>query len=219
MLEGAVGCFVAARRNGGAIPAGYTAVPLLKITAANINSFVPTGIVVPRTGDFAVECDYVNNVVGSRTYVVVGGVNGSTIEYNGQGMSMRGYAAWRQVFCLTHANSRSLTFSANYPASMSFGIEGEYDFWTANGDKRTVASNGRERSQDGSTFTFGRSGNYNDDYSGTVLGAARIIVAGSLVWDGVPCVRGADGAVGYYDVKGRAFWPANANFEAYYPPS
>ena len=62
------------------------------------------------------------------------------------------------------------------------------------------------------TFTLGRASNPSDDFSGTILGRSRIRIGGEVVWEGIPCSRTDDGVVGYYDVVGKAFCPANANF-------
>jgi len=203
---------------GGNLPHGFEEIPLLRITAYGSSSYIDTGVTVPDTGDFLMECDYWSKD-SFTLYAVLGGANGATLT--GQGFSVRGYPSWSEVWYYTATWNRNMDFKkAQFPAVVSGGVVGDKEYVSINGVVMTGDIDGTERGTNGShTFTFGRSANPNDDFSGTILGRSRVKISGAVVWEGVPCVRTSDSAVGFFDIIGKSFCRANANFEAYSMPS
>lgn len=205
---------------GGGLPSGFTAYNYLRIIGTGATRKIDSGVSVPETGDFIAEIDFVHQPVGK--YAPFGGVT-TLSAVLASGFAANGYLSYRDI---NYFNGSTKSFSYKTPqawpeVSVRFGIEGANEtisvtnIGAAGGvSSQTLALIGGERGRAGDSFWWGANRSMNDNAVGTAYGAARLYAGGVVVWDGVPCVRDSDSAVGYYDFVNRAFCPAASGFEA-----
>lgn len=213
--------FFERRGGGGLLPRGFTQFAYLRITANLDSRLIDTGITVPSAGDFVAVIDYIHQV--SNTYTPYGGVRPrySTSIYS-TGFASFGYVFYRNVYYSVATNN---SFDFKTPdrwsdISVRFGIIDDEQYVSVkNISSGATAQNshqlvGGERGGSGDTFHWGITRLLTDNSVGTVQGAARLVAGDRVVWDGIPCVRDADSAVGYFDIVGRQFCQANSGWEA-----
>jgi hypothetical protein len=206
---------------GGSLPSGYTQSAFLRRTDGQIGAYIDTGVQAPLTGDFLAEIDYASH--RSSEYLTFGGIGATTTPASkNTGFSCYGYIGYRNI---NYYVGVTLTIGFRTPTSPSavsavFGIKDEAEYVSITNlntgvvSSKTASLTGMERGNAGDTLRWGLTPSAGLGYVGYIVGAARLYAGGVVVWDGVPCVRDSDSAVGYYDLVNRSFCPATYGFEA-----
>ena len=177
---------------------------------------IDSGILCPMEGDFWVELDFVWRD-GTGQYIAPAGLRPMTAN----SCSIRTYSTNRIMF--TYGSYDGNTFTRNPPGvnfytspfSCGFGMIGDMDVMSVNGQVYSQSPKGGERGNGASTCRFVGSGNLWDNILGTLVGTCRIYIDGEVVWDGIPCSRDSDGMPGFWDVVGKKFCAGTRGIEVW----
>ena len=201
----------------------YTPVPALKIVGANYptRTYIDSGIVVPPSGDFYVESDFVffETVAGRETepYWTIGGVSPFASPY---GFGTNNHVGWRINIYYSGGKEKirfdSATNIRNGHYSVRYGIIDDMEYFDVNGVVKTNPLDGTERGNGLATFMFFASYPWYQNRTGTILGEVRLFHGSEKVFNGIPCIRDKDGACGYFDTVDGRFCPAVGNIGVWY---
>ena len=196
-----------------AIPDVYVPCQALKLVGDSRVSYIDSGIVVPRTGDFYVESDFVFFQTvpeySVQPYWTIGGISPFASPF---GISVRGHVGW-SIYIFNSGGKERFRFSSNInilnsPYSVRYGIVNGMEYLEVNGVVQTKEVDGTERGGEDATFVFFSSQPAYQNYRGTILGQVRLFSDSEKVFDGEPCIRERDGVCGFYDTVQERFCPS-----------
>lgn len=196
-----------------AVPDVYVPCQALKRVGNPWANYIDSGLVVPRTGDFYVESDFVffQTVPEYPTepYWTIGGISPFASPF---GINFRGHVGWRDNIFTSGGKERfrfkAATNIKSSPYSVRYGIVNGMEYLEVNGVVKTKEVDGTERGGEDATFVFFAAYPTRDNYSGTILGQVRLFHDTQKVFDGAPCVRERDGVCGFYDTVQGRFCPS-----------